>query len=242
MLRVALSLAIVVIVGLLLNFAGSITRPGWLAASRPHNLRRRACLAGAGRGAQRPRPPRAGPSPRAFWRASARRHIDGDCAGGWPRRRGNRPFGTFLQSPFTNSTTRNSGSFRTKTPQKTSSSGCATRRRTRKSYAVELLVDRHLVQSWSEVPLKPGETWTTTFRWAGFGEYPRAVQPLRKLTTSEEAAQGGDLGAGRPRRQFLASRRLSTDRTTGLSSIARSGPPRNAQRYENAHGRPPCEF
>ena len=45
------------------------------------------------------------------------------------------------------------------------------------SYAVDLLVDRHLVQSWRDVSLKPGQSWTTTFRWVGFGTTPAQSGP-----------------------------------------------------------------
>src|SRR5579883_1279228 len=41
------------------------------------------------------------------------------------------------------------------------------------SYAIELLVDRHLVQSWTDITLQPGRTWTTTFSWLALGASPR---------------------------------------------------------------------
>ena len=108
------------------------------------------------------------------------------------------------------------------------------------SYAVDLLVDRHLVQSWHDVSLKPGQSWTTTFRWVGFGSYPRAVRPLKenekgqatKATISERVG----LGAA-PRVEALVYR--SKDPSVVYRHVW-SAP--DCATDENANGRPPCEF
>jgi uncharacterized membrane protein len=106
------------------------------------------------------------------------------------------------------------------------------------SYAVELLVDRHLVESWSNVLLKPGETWKTEFRWVGFGEYPHAVQPMasRDATPAATISQRVALGAN-PRVEAVVYR------ANNLSAVYRyvwSAP--QCATGDDARGRPPCEF
>ncbi len=108
------------------------------------------------------------------------------------------------------------------------------------SYAVDLLVDRRLVQSWHDVSLKPGQSWTTTFRWVGFGNYPRTVRPLK------ETEKGQETKATIPERVGLGA----VPRVEAL--VYRSKDPSVVYRHvwsapdcatdENAHGRPPCEF
>lgn len=60
--------------------------------------------------------------------------------------------------------------------------GLRSAERGEESYAIDLLVDHRLVQTWSNVTLKEGETWTTAFRWAGLGMYPRAREPTQQST------------------------------------------------------------
>ena len=108
------------------------------------------------------------------------------------------------------------------------------------NYAVDLLVDRRLVQSWRDVSLKPGQSWMTTFRWVGFGNYPRAVRPLK------ETEKGQETKAMIPERVGLRA----VPRVEAL--VYRSKDPSVVYRHvwsapdcatdENAHGRPPCEF
>ncbi len=108
------------------------------------------------------------------------------------------------------------------------------------SYAVDLLVDRHLVQSWHDVSLKPGQTWTTTFRWVGFGNYPRAVRPLKETEKGREtkATISERVGLGAvPRVEALVYR--SKDPSVVYRHVW-SAP--DCAMDENAHGRPPCEF
>jgi uncharacterized membrane protein len=107
------------------------------------------------------------------------------------------------------------------------------------SYAVELLVDRHLVQSWSDIPLKPGEAWTTTFRWAGFGEYPHAIQSLKESASGEAAASAtvwerAALGAV-PRVEAVVYR--SNNRSVIYRHVWIAP---QCVTDDDTHGRPPC--
>lgn len=107
------------------------------------------------------------------------------------------------------------------------------------SYAIELLVDHHLVQTWSEVSLKPGEIWTTTFEWAGYGVYPRAVPPLRDSTIGQGAPRATiservGLGAN-PQVEALVYRSSSRSviyRHVWTAPQCATG--------DDARGRPPC--
>ncbi|RBP07114.1 hypothetical protein DFR50_12944 [Roseiarcus fermentans] len=108
-------------------------------------------------------------------------------------------------------------------------------------YAIEVLVDHSLVQSWSDVPLKPGETWTTTFRWAGLGKYPRPVQPLKEGARGQGAplatvSERVGLGAA-PRVEALVYR--SEDRS---SVYRRAWTAPQCALGDDTHGRPPCVF
>jgi len=108
------------------------------------------------------------------------------------------------------------------------------------SYAIELLVDGHLVQWWSDLSLHQEQTWTTTFRWTGLGRYPRAIQPSRQSAANEAAAsmtvsERTALGAV-PRVEALvyrANNRSVIYRHVWLApECVTGGDPR---------GRPPCE-
>lgn len=108
-------------------------------------------------------------------------------------------------------------------------------------YSIELLVDRRLIQSWNDVSLKPGETWTTTFRWVGFGQYPRRVEPLRQSATGQDAptvtiSQRVGLGAS-PQVEALVYR--GNDRSAIYRRVW-SAP--QCAVNDGAHGRPPCVF
>jgi uncharacterized membrane protein len=108
------------------------------------------------------------------------------------------------------------------------------------TYAIELLVDGRLVQSWKAVALKQGENWEAAFRWTGLGEYPRVEQTFRQSVTSEEPSrrqvlQRAPLGAA-PRIEALVYR--SGDRSTVYRRVW-TAPECSAGRQ--AQGRPPCE-
>jgi uncharacterized membrane protein len=111
----------------------------------------------------------------------------------------------------------------------------------KESYAIELLVDRHLVQLWSDITLQPGQTWTTNFRWTGLGEYPRDLRPLwesspaadaPRVTVSERVALGAT-----PRVEALVYR--SGDRSVVYRHVW-SAP--QCVTHDDSRGRPPCEL
>jgi uncharacterized membrane protein len=238
LLRVMLSLAIVVILGLLLHLADSITRPGWLAALGVTMAA--ACVASLASGGRAAVGLSEAGQARARW--TAYRPVDvsmlalaiGLAAGA---------------VALSVTLTLHEHEFRytqlwivpKQDAPDTVVIGLRNAEADEESYAIELLVDRHLVQSWSEVWLKPGETWRTTFRWTGFGEYPRPVPPLRELLTSQEApkatiAERVGLGAA-PRVEALVYR--SNNRSVVYRHVW-SAPQCVAD--ETPHGRPPCEF
>lgn len=235
-LRVALSLAIVVIAGLLLNFADSITRPGWLAALGLITVV--ACLISLAHGS-----PAAAAKPALAGQARARLAAYRDISM-MTRACGLAAAAIALSYVLA---VRHHEFYYTQlwiVPTQDAPEsvviGLRNAERRDQSYAIELLVDHRLVQSWSEVPLKPGETWTTTFRWAGLGEYPRAVQPLRQSTTSEEAARAAisqrvALGAS-PRVEAIVYR--SNNRSVIYRQVWTA--PQCAG-YNDARGRPPCK-
>jgi uncharacterized membrane protein len=236
-LRVMLSLAIVVIVGLMLHLEGSITRLGWFAALS--FMITAACIVSLTSGGRAVRPFEPG---QASARRQAYRLADISLlalAVG---------VGAAAVALSVALTLRAHEFHYTQlwiVPKHDAPDNVVIGLRNEEvgeeDYAVELIIDRHLVQSWSEVSLKPGETWTTTFRWTGFGEYPRAVQPLRKLLTDQEApkatvAERVGLGA-MPRVEALVYR--SNNRSVIYRHVW-TAPQCGAS--ESAHGKPPCEF
>jgi uncharacterized membrane protein len=234
MLRVALSLAIVVVIGLLLHPVNSITRAGWLTTLGVTILA--ACvvsLIGEKRQAVA-RPAADGPrlaSCRPTHVAAAASAIGLAAAA------------VALSVVVTSSRHEFNYTQAWIVPKRDAPDQVVLGLRNEEahgvSYAIELLVDRHLVQSWSEISLKPGETWTTTFRWVGFGEYPRAIQPLKESTIDERAStvtvvQRVGLGAA-PRVEALVYR--SSNRSVIYRHVW-SAP--QCVTNNDAHGRPPC--
>jgi uncharacterized membrane protein len=237
-LRVAVSLAIVVIAGLALHLAGSITKAGWLAALSVITLA--GCVACArergaavARASDTSKPLRLRPSYRptdistmalALCLAAAAMGLSTVIS--------------LRQHEF----------YYTQlwvVPKKDAPDsvviGLRNAEAAEERYAVELLVDRRLVQSWSDVSLKPGEMWTTIFRWAGFGEYPRDVRPLRRSTIAQEAplatvSERVGLGAS-PRVEALVYR--SSNRSVIYRHVW-SAP--QCVTNDDSHGKPPCEF
>jgi uncharacterized membrane protein len=233
-LRVMLSLAMVVIAGLLLNLAGSITKPGWLAVLGAITLtaclialitgKRAAAKDSSADGSQtasvfcRPLPLLMIAVSIAIGAASvalvvefATNHPDFLYTQLWIVPKPDAPDQVIV--------------------------GLRNAEAADETYAIELLVDHRLVQSWSEVSLKPGETWTTALRWAGLGEYPSVVQ--RQSATDQEP-----LGPSVVQRAALSAPRVEAlvYRSQNRSVIYRhvwTAP----QCFMNgpAHGKPPCE-
>jgi uncharacterized membrane protein len=238
-LRVTLSLAIVIIAGLALHLMGSITKPGWLGALGAVALAACVFSVALGRRAFVARPAEAGLG-RARWAHYRLKDVlMMTMAIGL--------VGVAIALSVV-LTLRNQEFWYTQLwiiPKKDAADkaviGLHNAESSEESYAIELLVDRHLVQSWSEVSLKPGETWTTTFQWVGLGEYPRALQPLRELASREEApkatiSQRVGLGAS-ARVEAVVYR--SANRSVVYRHVWTA--PQCAT-SDDAHGRPPCEF
>jgi hypothetical protein len=107
-------------------------------------------------------------------------------------------------------------------------------------YAIELLVDRRLVQSWGDISLKPGESWTTSFRWIGFGKYPRAIQPLMQSAVDQTSptatvSERVSLGAA-PRIEAVVYR---SDNRAVIYRHVWTAP--QCAMGDDTRGRPPCE-
>jgi hypothetical protein len=242
-LRVALSLAIVVIVGLLLHLADSITRPGWLIGLGAVTLtgcrlalaRQRRSVAAA---------------PTSAGRGGARRTLlrPGDIA----TMAGAIGVAAAAVAVSVAQTSRHHEFRYTQlwiVPKEGAPDevvvGLRNKEAGEERYEIELFVDRRLVRTWGSVPLRPGETWTTTFRWVGFAEYPRPDQHLGKWAPAQEASMDVPRvtisqrvsGGASPRVEALVYR--SNNRSVIYRQVWTA--PQCFMRGD-ARGRPPCEF
>jgi uncharacterized membrane protein len=237
-LNVALSLAIVVISGLLLHLAGAIARPGWLAALGVVTLSGCLISVAHGKRALAARPFEVG-QPRA--RRASYWTIDLSMMAMAIGLAGAAVATSFLL------TVRHHEFYYTQlwiVPKQDAPDKVVVGLRNEEggdeSYVIELLVDYHLVQAWSEVSLKQGEAWTTTFRWAGFGEHPRATQLLQQSTTSDGAPRAASqrvaLGAS-PLVEALVYR--SSNRSIIYRHVWTA---RQCVMDDGAQGSPPCGY
>jgi uncharacterized membrane protein len=237
-LTVVLSLAIVIIAGLTLNLVGAITRPGWLLALGAITL-----------GANFIRLTSRGP----FTLAPASAEMSG------PTRRHIRPREIALLAcasilaagavflalgiALGHKEFEYAELWIVPNPDDPEAVVVGLRNAQEKTenYVVELHVDRHFVQSWGDVSLNPGETWTTKFRWAGLGMYPRPVPPLNVSTVTREAPKAAiyertSLGAT-PRVEALVYRSSDRSKVYRRAWIAAQ-----CVSHDDPRGRPPCEF
>jgi uncharacterized membrane protein len=236
-LRMTLSLAIVIIAGLALNFSYSIERPGWLAALGVIILSANVLDFATNRRGAANTSPSPATGPRHRFRAVE--IVTLACALG------------FAAASFALSTV-----FVIRYHEfdytelwvlpKTDSPGTVVvglhnAEGKAQNYLVELLVDHHFVQSWSDISLKPGESWTTEFRWIGYGIYPRPVTPLQtsasaKQTPAAIVSERAGLGAT-PRVEALVYRSNQPSVVYRHAWTAR-----DCVTEDDPHGRPPCEY
>jgi uncharacterized membrane protein len=236
-LKSALSLALVVIAGLLLNLVGGITRVGWLVALGGIILAALVAPLAIGRRAEVATPSRVAG---ARWASFRFRDLSmivmaiGLLAGAAAisvvsaLRQHEFHYTQLWIVP------------KEKAPNEVVI-GLHSEEQRPQSYAVEVLVDHHLVQTWNDVALDPGQTWTTTFRWVGLERYPHPILPMRELSNSQEApvatiSQRVGLGAT-PRVEAIV---YKSDNRSVIYRDVWTAP--QCVSDESAHGRPPCEF
>ncbi len=236
---VALSLAIVIIVGLALNEEASIARPQWVTALAFLTLAASAIAWAKGGRASTARASDVTRGPARWPRYRPMQIVEAAAAVGLAAV----ALGLSLRISI-----RHPQFFYTQlwiVPKQNAPNsvviGLSNEEARAENYAIELLVDHHLVQSWSDVSLKPGDTWMKTFRWVGYGIYPHPIQPLRVSAATQAkptatVAERTSLGA-RPRIEALVYR--LDQRSVVYRRVWTAA---ECEMNEGSNGRPPCEF